>query len=152
MKRTINFLLCLISIFGMAAIADAATKPPKGKKKGTPPPVASATPAASSAELSSFMSAHLETILGPLGPKVDAPRAQLAQIRDGFAKAFSKASLADRQKFQLGLNACDAISDAMNERTKAAAIQASATWPQKAAALRQKIDALAAQQKAAEAH
>ncbi len=96
------------------------------------------------------MSAHLDTILGPIGPKVDMPRAQLAQIRDGFAKAFSKASLADRQKFQLGLNVCDAISEAMNERTKAAAIQASAAWAPKAAQLRQKIDQLAAQQKAAE--
>ena len=91
-------------------------------------------------------------ILGPLGPKVDTQRAELAKLRDGFAKGFGKASLADRPKFQLGLQVCDAISEAMNERTKATAMQASATWPQQAAALRQKIDQLAAQQKAAEGH
>lgn len=98
------------------------------------------------------MSANLDTILGPLGPKVDTQRAELAKMRDGFAKEFGKASLADRPKFQLGLAVCDAISEAMTERAKATAMQASATWPQQAAAHRQKIDQLAAQQKAAEGH
>ena len=152
MKTTIHSLFCLICILAVAANVVAADKPPKGKKKSTPLPVASATPAGSSAELTSFMSAHLDTILGPIGPKVDLPRPQLAQIRDGFSKAFSKASLADRQKYQLGLNVCDAISEAMNERTKAMSMQASATWPQQAAQLRQKIEQLAAQQRAAEGH
>ncbi|MEP7013960.1 MAG: hypothetical protein ABI925_00815 [Verrucomicrobiota bacterium] len=151
MKRTIHFLLCLASIAALAATADAAGRPPKKKTVPMAVPSATAGPA-SSADLSRFMGAHLDTILGPLDQKVDLPRAELAQIRDSFAKGFGKASLAERQKFQSGLAVCDAISQAMDERNKAVVIKASATWPQQAAQLRQRIDQLAAQQRAAEGH
>src|SRR4051812_20065198 len=112
MKPIIHCLLSIAILVSFSGTAHAQGKPPK-KKKTTPLPVASATPAASSGELSSFMSAHLDAILGPIGPKVEMPRADLAKIRHGFSKSFSKASLADRPKFQLGLNVCDAISEAM---------------------------------------
>jgi hypothetical protein len=149
MKTMIRCLFSVVIIFSLLAMADGAGRPPK-KKKATPIPIATPTPPPSSAELSTFMSAHLETILGPPGAKVDAERAELAKLRDGFAKEFGKASLADRKKFQLGLAVCDAISEAMNARTRAASMPA--MWPQQAAQLRQKIDQLAAQQKAAEGH
>lgn len=141
-------LVCFVSIGAIINPANAAG--PSKKKKSTPIPIATPTPPPSSAELSKFMTANLDIILGPLGPKVDAQRTELNKLREGFAKEFGKASLKDRPKFQLGLAVCDAIAGAMNERARATSMQASATWPQQAAQIRQKIDALAAQQKAAE--
>ena len=150
MKTLIRLLLCIAIVFPLIATADAAGKPKTKKAKMVTP---SATPGpASSADLSRFMSTNLDRILGPLDQKVDLPRAELAQIRTSFATGFSKASLVDRAKFQTGLAVCDAISRAMDERNKAIVIKASATWPQQAAQLRQQIDQLVAQQRAAEGH
>ena len=150
MKTLIHLLLCIATIFSLSATADAAGRPKKKKIVLVTP---SATPGpASAADLSRFMSTNLDRILGPLDQKVELPRAELAQIRASFATGFSKASLADRQKFQTGLAVCDALSQAMDERNKATVMKASATWPQQAAQLRQKIDQLAAQQRAAEGH
>ncbi len=147
MKATIYLFFCSVMIFSFAVPADAG-KPRKKKITIVTP---SPTPGpASSADLSRFMSAHLEQILGPLDQKVDVPRTELDQIRDSFSKGFSKASLAERSRFQLGLAVCDAISQAMAERNKAVAMGAAANWSQQAAQLRQRIDQLAAQQRAAE--
>lgn len=151
MKTLIRFLLCIAIVFPLIATVGAAGRPPKKKKSTLVTPSATPGPA-SSGDLSRFMSTNLDRILGPLDQKVDLPRAELAQIRASFATGFSKASLADRQKFQTGLAVCDAISRAMDERNKATVMKASATWPQQAAQLRQQIDQLVAQQKAAEGH
>jgi hypothetical protein len=149
MKITIRFLIGFIAVLTMTLATDGRT-PSKKKSSQQPPPMPATTPGPSSAAISRFLSAHLDRILGPLDQKIDLPRSELGQLRESFAKQFSKASLAERPKFQLGLAVCDAIADAMNERNKAVLTQAGATWPQQSAQLRQKIDQLASQQRAAE--
>jgi BMFP domain-containing protein YqiC len=101
-------------------------------------------------ELSKFISANLEKILGPLEVKAPLPRAELAQIRSSISSQLSKANLVQRPQFQAALKVTDALSQAMDERTRGMANPAAANWAQRSAEIRQNIEALMAQEKAAE--
>ena len=146
MKTTIPSLVCIATI--AILIPDAEAGKPR-KPKFVPP--AAPTPAgAPSADLSRFVGANLERILGPLDQKVPLPRAELAQMRASFAGRFSKASLAERTQFQSALAVCDALSQAMDERDKATLNPAGSNWAQRSAQLRTNIEQLLEREKAAE--
>ena len=100
--------------------------------------------------LSRFVGANLDKVLGPLDVKFPAPRAELAQLRASFANRFSKASLAERPQFQAALAVCDALSQAMDARDKAMLNPAASNWTQQSAELRQNIEQLLADERAAE--
>ena len=92
----------------------------------------------------------MDKILGTLDVKAPLPRAELAQLRASFAERFGKANLVERTRFQAALNVCDGITQIMNEREKAALNPAAANWPVRSVQLKQWIDQLMAQEKAAE--
>ena len=102
-------------------------------------------------DLSRFVGANLDKILGSLEVKVPLPRAELAQLRVSFATRFSKASLAERAQFQAALGVCDAISQAMDERNTAMLNPAASNWAQCSGQLRQNIEKLVVDQRAIEA-
>ena len=92
----------------------------------------------------------MDKILGTLDVKAPLPRAELAQLRASFAERFGKANLVERTRFQAALNVCDGITQIMNERDKAMLNPAAANWPVRSVQLKQWIDQLMAQEKAAE--
>ena len=150
MKMTNRLLVCLVAIAALAITAPQAWSARPKKRKYTPPPASTATPAPS-VDLSRFVGANLDKILGPLEVKVPLPRAELAQLRVSFATRFSKASLAERAQFQAALAVCDAISQAMDERNTAMLNPAASNWAQRSAQLRQNIEKLVADERAVEA-
>ena len=125
---------------------------PKLKKKPPTTPIPTPTPpGAPSADLAKFMGTYQEIILGPPNAQAPMPRAELAQIRDSFSKRFSSASLADRSQYQLAISVCDAINQAITERSTALSSAAGlANWPARSAQYRTYIQQLMERQKAAE--
>jgi hypothetical protein len=152
--KTIISIVCLALLVAFSTSTDAAF-PPKGKKGApkkkeyTPPPTPTPPPAPS-VDISKFLSTNLDKILGPVEQKVPLPRAELAEMRTSFSARFSKASLAERNQFQLAISLCDALAQAMNEREKAALNPAMSNWTARSAQLRQGINDLATREKAAE--
>jgi hypothetical protein len=152
MKRTIPALVCLLTVVSIimhAPDALAAKRPPKkkGKPAYTPPPTPTPPPAPS-VDLSNFITANGEKIFAPYSPQVPMPKAELAQLKTSFSDRFAKAGLADRQQYQYAMAVCDGLSQVMTEKASAAS---PAAWAQRSAQLRQWIDQLMAQEKAAEA-
>lgn len=150
MQTAIRLLVYLLlsATFAFTASETFAAKPKK-RPAYTPPPTPTPPPAPS-VDLSKFVSTNMDKILGPLDVKVPMPRAELAQLRASIAERFGKASLAERNKFQTALNVCDGLTQVMNEREKAALNPAAANWLVRSAQLKQWIDQLVAQEKAAE--
>jgi hypothetical protein len=143
--------LCLACVALILTTADAKFSRSK-KSKGTPTPVSTATPpGAPSVDVSKFVSTNIDKILAPLDQRNPMPRAELAQMRASFAQRFSKASLAERPQFQTALGVCDGLAQVMDERDKAMLNPtAAAAWPQRSVQLRQYIDQILAQERAAE--
>jgi len=150
MKMTNRLPVYLVAIAALAITAPQAWSARPKKRKYTPPPAPTATPAPS-VDLSHFVGNNLDRILGPLEVRVPLPRAELAQLRVSFASRFSKASLAERAQFQGALAVCDAISQAMDERNTAMLNPAASNWAQCSAQLRQNIEKLVADERAVEA-
>jgi hypothetical protein len=150
MRPTLTAVVCIATLVVVGVSADAARRPKIKKREFTPPPTATPPPAPS-VDLSRFIGAHLDKILGPLEQKMALPRAELAQLRSSFSARFSKASLADRTQFQTAIAVCDALAQAMDERDKAMLNPAVTDWPLRALQLRQNIEQLAARERAAEA-
>jgi hypothetical protein len=150
MKTTLRSLVYLITIAAFAVTAPSVWSARAKKRKQFIPPPTPTPPGAPSTDLSSFVGANLDKILGPLEVKVPLPRAELAQLRASFASRFSKASLAERPQFQTALAVCDALSQAMDERDKAILNPAASNWPQRSAQLRQNIEQVVANERAAE--
>jgi hypothetical protein len=131
--------LCLACMALILTTADAKFSRSK-KSKGTP-----------SVDLSKFVGTNIDKILAPLDQRNPMPRAELAQMRASFAQRFSKASLAERPQFQTALGVCDGLAQVMDERDKAMLNPtAAAAWPQRSVKLRQYIDQILAQERAAE--
>jgi hypothetical protein len=149
MRTTFSAVLCIAMIIALAVRVDAARRPKIKKREFTPPPTPTPPPAPSG-DLSRFIDANLDKILGPLEQKTALPRAELAQLRASFSARFSKASLAERTQFQSAIAVCDALAQAMDERDKAMLSPAATDWPLRALQLRQNIEQLAARERAAE--
>jgi hypothetical protein len=147
--RSLAYLIVIVSLATIAPPAWSARRPKKPKPQYTPPPAPTPTPAPST-DLSSFVGANLDKILGPLEVKSPSPRAELAQLRASFANRFSKASLAERPQFQAALSVCDALSQAMDARDRAMLNPAASNWAQQSAQLRQNIEQLLANERVAE--
>jgi hypothetical protein len=159
MKALLCALLCCLALSETIAARSSSSStndfgwpPKKSKKKGayTPPPAPTPTPAPS-VDLTKFVSTNMDRILGPLEVKAPLPRSELAQLRAAFATRFGKASLAERGQFQAALNVCDGITQIMNERERATLNPVAANWPVRSVQLKQWLDQLMAQEKAAEA-
>jgi hypothetical protein len=75
------------------------------------------------------------------------PKAELAQLKASFSDRFAKAGLAERQQYQYAIAVCDGLAQVMTEKASAAS---PAAWAPRSAQLRQWIDQLMAQEKAAE--
>jgi hypothetical protein len=149
MRTTISSVLCIATMIALGVTVDAVRRPKIKKQEFTPPPTAT-PPLVPSVDLSRFISANLDKILGPLGQKAALPRVELAQLRASFSVRFSKASLADRPQFQTAIAVCDALSQAMDERDKAMLNPAASDWPLRTLQLRQNIEELAARERATE--
>jgi hypothetical protein len=148
MRIKIQALLCITLLAAMPVNGDAASprKSRKKKQEATPPPTPT-PPGVPSVDLSRFISAHLENILAPLDRKVVLPRAELAQLRNSYSQRFARASLAEREQFQVAISVCDALTQAMNDRNTALLKPSTANWEQRSAQLRQYIQQLAARQR-----
>ncbi len=157
MKALLCVLLCCLAlsetIAARSSSNDVGWPPKKSSKKGkqayTPPPTPTPPPAPS-VDLTKFSATNMDKILGTLDVKAPLPRAELAQLRASFAERFGKANLVERTQFQAALNVCDGITQTMNERDKAILNPAAANWPVRSVQLKQWIDQLMAQEKAAE--
>jgi len=109
----------------------------------TPTPTPPGPP---SVDLTNFLSMHGDKIFAPLEQHAAMPRAELAQLRDGFAQRFTRAALGERNQFQASLTICDAIGQVMTERDKAL-LAPTASWPARAAQLREYINQLIAKER-----
>jgi hypothetical protein len=150
MKRTVPALVCLVIVTLLLIHAPnaAAKRPPKGgksKQAYTPPPTPTPPPAPS-ADLSKFLTTNGDNIFAAYSPQVPMPKAELAQLKASFSERFAKAGLGDRQQYQYAIAVCDGLAQVMTEKTAASP----AAWGPRSAQLRQWIDQLMAQEKAAE--
>ena len=140
--------LLLFAAFALTSPQTFAAKPPHSKKKPayTPPPTPT-PPAAPSVDLTSFLSTNGDKIFSAYTPQTPLPKAELAQLRASFSARFGKAGLADRDQYKYAIAICDGLSLVMTEKT---APQTAAAWTQRSTQLRQWIDQLMVQEKAAE--
>ena len=138
------FLAALITL--PATSPDAWAKSKKKKKQEFVPPPTPTPPGPPSGDLTNFVSTHGDKIFAPLDQRVTMPRAELTQLRNGFAQRFTRASLGERTQFQASLTICDALTQVMNERDQAL-LSPSGNWPARAAQLRQYIDQLIARER-----
>lgn len=151
MNRTVLAMVCLVTVSVMLVPAPnaAARRPPKGgksKQAYTPPPTPTPPPAPS-ADLAKFVATNGDNIFAPYSPQVPMPKAELAQLKASFSDRFAKAGLSDRQQYQYAIAVCDGLAQVMTEKTAAAS---PAAWAPRSAQLRQWIDQLMTQEKAAE--
>jgi hypothetical protein len=143
MKLTLALAFCIG--LGFALNASTETAPPK---QAPPAPAPAALP---SVELSKFVGAHLDKILGPLEQHVSLPRAELKELHVSFKARLSKASPAERNQFKAALAVCNALRKAMEERRRSMLGPSFlAAWPQRAASYRQVINHLMEREKAVE--
>jgi hypothetical protein len=156
MKALLCALLCCLTLSETIAASRSSSSndfgfpTKKSKKKVYTPPPTPTPPPAPSVDLSKFISTHAEKIFAPYDPQSlsKMPKAELAQLRSSFADRFGKASLADRKQYQAALSVCDGLTQVMAEKSSPNSVPG---WPQRSAQLRQWIDQLMAQEKAAEA-
>src|SRR5438874_4058500 len=131
MKRAVILLsVCVLSLRTGSTIA----KPPPNKRskyllqqqqQAPPAPVGSRAPAA---ELGSFLTAHLDSILVPLDQPAGLPRNQVMQLRESFIERGTKVPANEKPAYEAAINVCAALSQAMDEREKAiASLQGSAS-------------------------
>ena len=140
------FLLLAFVIALPVSSPNAWARSKKKKKKEFVPSPTPTPPGPPSGDLSNFVSTQGDKIFAPLEQRVTMPRAELAQLRNSFAQRFTRASLAERSQFQAALTICDALSQVMTERDKAA-LAPSGSWPQRSAQLRGYIDQLIARER-----
>jgi hypothetical protein len=153
MKRTGPTILCLA--FLAALIGNASAASPKQAQSTTPkqrlPSPAPAPSPPPSIELSSFVTANLDAIAGPLEQKVALPRAELAQLQASYKSRLAKASPSERKPLKAALTVCKALSRMMTTREQAMLSPTAVTgWPQRAAQYRDVINQLLKKEKAAE--
>ena len=131
MKRAVILpSVCVLSLRTGSTIA----KPPPNKRskyllqqqqQAPPAPVGSRAPAA---ELGSFLTAHLDSILVPLDQPAGLPRNQVMQLRESFIERGTKVPANEKPAYEAAINVCAALSQAMDEREKAiASLQGSAS-------------------------
>lgn len=139
------FLALVIALPATSPEAWARAKKKKKREEFVPSPTPT-PPGPPSGDLSNFVTTHGDKIFAPLEQRVVMPRAELAQLRSGFAQRFTRASLGERNQFQASLTICEALSQVMNERDKAL-LAPTAAWPARAAQLREYIDQLIAKER-----
>lgn len=147
MKLKIIVLLFLAVMVALPATSpEAWAKSKKKKKQEFVPSPTPTPPGPPSGDLTSFVSTYGDKIFAPLDQRVVMPRAELAQLRNGFAQRFTRASLGERNQFHASLTICDALTQVMNERDKAL-MAPSGNWPARAVQLRQYIEQLIAKER-----
>ena len=130
MKRAVILpSVCVLSLRTGSTIAKPPPNkrpkhPPQQQQQAPPPPVGSRAP---SAELGSFLTAHLDSILVPLDQPAGLPRNQVMQLRESFIERGTKVPANEKPAYEAE-NVCAALSQAMDEREKAiASLQGSAS-------------------------
>jgi hypothetical protein len=102
----------------------APAKPPRkgGQHPQQQQPQATPTgPRVPSVELGDFFAANLDKILAPLDQQIALPRNQVMQLRESFTDRGTKVSPNEKPAYEMAINVCAAISQAMDEREKAVA-------------------------------
>ncbi len=147
MKTATRLFACLLLMTALALTAPEAFAGKPKKRAAYVPPPTPAPPAAPSVELASFLGTNADKIFSAYTPQTPLPKAELAQLRASFSDRFGKAGLADRDQYKIAIAICDGLSLVMTEKTTP---QTAAAWTQRSTQLRQWIDQLMAQEKAAE--
>jgi hypothetical protein len=148
-------LLCSLATASTYAARDSggddylavSYKSKKGKKAVYTPPPTPTPPPAPSVDLSKFVSTNSDKLFGPADMHPPLPKAELAQMRASFSDRFGKAGLADRQQYQYAIAVCDALSQVMTEKATTPSV---AAWNARSPQLKQWVDQLLVQEKAAE--
>ncbi|HEY4283486.1 MAG TPA: hypothetical protein VGM62_10525 [Chthoniobacterales bacterium] len=137
MKGTL--VVVLSSALSLFPIATAISASPRSI---SPPP---------SVELSSFVTAHIDAIAGPLEEKVPIRSAELKQLQTSYKSRLTSATPAERKQLKAAVAVCKAISKMMTSREQAMLSPTAVTgWPQRAAQYREVINQLLRKEKAAE--
>lgn len=145
-------LFCSVTLSSTFAAGDydnllVSSKSYKKSKKAYTPPPTPTPPPAPSVDLSNFVNANSDKLFGPADMHPPMPKAELAQMRASFSERFGKAGLTDRQQYQYAIAVCDALSQVMTEKATTPSV---AAWNARSVQLKQWIDQLLAQEKAAE--